>query len=115
MLVLQREWRRQPVNLLQVRRADAKKRAALKSVPYELQGCERLDGLLTTMWNQQQGRGIYTRIPLGSKPTYDWVVSIERIEKEKGYVPSNIALEVFEANTKRQWTRAFADAVWGPC
>ena len=110
-----KESRCDHVQLLQSRRLDAKRRATRKNVPYGLQGHERSDTLLRAMWNQQQGRGIYTRVPLCCTPTHDWVVSLERLEKEKGYVPGNIALEVFEANTAKQWTREFADALWGPC
>ena len=46
-------------------------------------------------------------------PFENWVVSIERFKKEHGYVSGNICLEVFEANTQKQWSTEFADAVWG--
>ena len=65
------------------------------------------------MWNGQNGRGYYTQIPIGHKPAQNWVVSIERFMKASGYIPSNICLEVFEANTQKQWTKEFADSVWG--
>ena len=102
------------VGLLQERRKSAKGRARTENVPYALGGLEAKDGLLQWMWTSQNGRGIYTQIPLCIIPTMKWVVSIERFHKGKGYVPDNIGLEVFEANTQKQWSKEFADMLWGP-
>ena len=82
-------------------------------MPFDLGGVEAKDALLRFLWNRQNGRGFYTRIPLGCSPSKDWVVSIERITKQGGYTLGNICLEVFEANTPKQWSKQFADELWG--
>ena len=95
--------------ILQTRRKSAKHRAKQEGAPF---GLDRVE-VLQDMWNVQSGRGYYTQIPLGHVPFENWVVSIERFKKEHGYVSGNICLEVFEANTQKQWSTEFADAVWG--
>jgi hypothetical protein len=99
--------------MLQTRCRSARRRAKQECVPFGLFGAEAIDVPLLALWNKQEGRGHYTREPLGHAPAHNWVVSIERFRKAGGYIWSNICLEVFEANTQRQWSRGFADAIWG--
>ena len=107
-------YRRSFVGVLQVRRLSAKQRAESESVPYSLHGHESKDGLLQKMWRDQNGRGYYTHLPLHITVNGEWVVSIERFKKELGYTVENICLEVFEANTQVQWSKDFANSIWGP-
>jgi hypothetical protein len=55
---------------------------------------------------QQQGKCCYSTIPLNLRRSSDWHISLERLDREKGYVLDNIGFCILELNTgSRQWTK----------
>lgn len=57
---------------------------------------------LETLWNKQNGLCYYTGLPMRYN-SYDWHVSLERIDVNKGYINENIVLCVREMNAPVQW------------
>ena len=57
---------------------------------------------LETLWKKQNGLCYYTGMPM-RYDSYDWRVSLERIDVNKGYINENIVLCVREMNASVQW------------
>ena len=68
---------------------------------------------LLDLLESQSRRCAYLGVPLTLSGD-DWFLSLERKERDKGYVDGNVCLVCFETNTAQfQWTPAFAKAVFG--
>ena len=61
-----------------------------------------------SLWNRQQGRCLYSQLPMcwGMENNSDWTISIERLE-QGWYVTGNIALIVAECNSTEYMTNRF--------
>ena len=66
------------------------------------------------MWQVQKLICFYTRLTMCHIPQSNWVASLERRTPKYGYVQGNVVWVVNEANTPYQWSRAFAEEIWGP-
>ena len=68
-------------------------------------------GYLLDLLHTLKGRCAYTGIPL--ELDGEWMMSLERLDPDTGYVPDNVTLIVHRLNTAHfQWSRELAEAVW---
>jgi hypothetical protein len=67
---------------------------------------------LLDILDAQKGRCAYLDVPLRIE-TGDWMMSLERLDEDVGYVTGNVVLVCIETNTGSfHWSREFADQVW---
>lgn len=60
----------------------------------------------------QKGRCAYLNVPLRIE-SGDWMMSLERLDNNVGYVQGNVVIVCVETNTGSfHWSREFADHVW---
>jgi hypothetical protein len=57
------------------------------------------------LWKNQNGLCYYSKLPMQSTKFSDWQTSLERLDQDKGYIKTNIALICLELNHKSQWTQ----------
>lgn len=58
---------------------------------------------LISLWEKQQGKCFYSSISMECKSNSNWKCSIERLNPDKGYIKTNVALVCHEFNNKCQW------------
>ena len=56
-------------------------------------------------WAAQWGRCAYSRMPMRCQANVGWKCSVERLDNDMGYTPSNCVLVCAEFNTAAQWSR----------
>jgi hypothetical protein len=56
-------------------------------------------------WAAQWGRCAYSRMPMRCQAKVGWKCSVERLDNDLGYTPSNCVLVCNEFNTPAQWSR----------
>lgn len=70
---------------------------------------------VVAQYNAQNGECYYTGLNMTLAPHSDWRCSLERLDPEQGYTPTNIALICSEFNSPKQWSkdkiRRFLDLV----
>jgi hypothetical protein len=67
--------------------------------------CTLQFGALLCMLEQQQERCAISSLPVVCMRSSDWMVSIDRIDDDKGYTMSNTRLIASELNTTEKWSR----------
>jgi hypothetical protein len=63
-------------------------------------------------WKKQGGYCEYLDIPLTTKQGCKYVVSIERLDDNKGYIPENCVLICSEVQVSCGWSKKFADWIF---
>ena len=69
-------------------------------------------GHILDLLDAQKGRCAYLGVPLRVE-SGDWMMSLERVDEDVGYVTGNVVIACIETNVGSfHWSREFADVVW---
>eukprot|EP01083_Nonionella_stella_P105743 304355_1 len=58
---------------------------------------------MNILYDKQNGLGFYSHIQLNLRRLSDWQLSLERLDRNRDYVHSNVVLEACEFNAACQW------------
>lgn len=58
---------------------------------------------LESLWKKQDGKCYYSNIQMNYN-SFDWKVSLERLDTKVGYIKDNIVLTCIEFNSRTQWS-----------
>lgn len=59
---------------------------------------------LASLWKWQNGKCYYSGIQMNPRPCSDWQCSLERLNNDLGYVPSNVVFVCLEFNGFAKWS-----------
>jgi hypothetical protein len=113
-----RAWRDGHRGFIQIRISGATTRTAQKNVDRALAGrpalppCNLTIEHLDELWRGAGGECHYSGVAMSRAANSAWVASLERLDQ--GYARGNVVWTCGECNTRRQWSRDFAESVWGP-